>query len=518
MATPGGASRRDVLLWAGAAVAASACSPSLPRAGAPMPSTTSLTTASPSVVPTRAVRAGLDQLSGRLTSPLVRPTSPSYASVRGLYDPRFDLRPQAVARCASPQDVAECVRFAAETGTPLHLRAGGHCYGGWSSGEGLVADVRRMARVVVDRSAGSVRIGAGALLVDVYAAVARQGRAVAAGSCPTVGVTGLTLGGGVGVLARSMGLTCDAVRSLQVVTADGTLREVDATHSPDLFWALRGGGGGLAAVTALTLAVRPAPTVQTFFLSWPGAAAEEVLSAWQGWTAGADRRLWSTCKVLAAGGALRVLVAGAWTGPAADLDAQLATLLRGLPTPRVSTRRTRTYAAAMLDEAGCTGLTPAACTTEALGPAKRLPFAATSSIVTDPLPTDGVVAAVGAARAGLEVPGVVESGLSFDALGGAVADVEVDASAFPHRHALATVQHTATWSGARSPAPYDALVHRSRAALTPWLGHGAYVNYADQSIVDFGTAYWGPNLPRLREVRRSVDPHGVFDFPQAPPR
>lgn len=439
-----------------------------------------------------------------------------------LYNPRFQSQPapQAIARCRTSDDVAACVRFAAAGGAPLRIRNGGHSYGGWSSGPGLVADLALLSGVQVNAHAGTATVGAGARLADVYSALAARGVSIGAGSCPTVGVTGLTLGGGVGVLARTYGLTCDQVRSFDVVTADGRKRSVDADHDADLFWALRGGGGSFAAVTALTFAVRPAPTIDRFFLQWPWSAAATVLAAWQQWIAAAPRELWSTCKLLADPGTGRkVTVSGTWTG-SGSADARLRALLTATPKPSTDFRTSAGYGPTMFGEAGCAGQDAETCVANALAPAQRQPFAATSSIVSKPLPEAGVAAIVAAVGAGLGVAKVVEAGASFDSLGGAIADVGPAATAFPWRHALATVQYTATWAHADAavdPAPFDALVRSQRRALTPWLGTSAYVNYADPAIADYATAYWSTNAARLSTVKRAYDPDNVFSFPQSVP-
>lgn len=465
---------------------------------------------------------GLAALSSRLSRPLLLPGSAGYLAAVGLYNLRFDgmSHPQAIASCRTAEDVATCVRFAGDGGAPLHLRAGGHSYGGWSSGPGLVVDVRPMSTVTVDSGSRTVRIGAGARLAQVYEALGRKGVAIAAGSCPTVGITGLTLGGGVGVLTRAFGLTCDAVRSVQLVTADGVLREVDATHDPDLFWALRGGGGGsFGAVTALTLQVRPAPTVHTFFLSWDGTHAAEVLSAWQSWAAARDPQLWSTCKLLGAPGrsGLRAVVAGTWLGAAQALDPQLTSLVRAVGvSARSRSTRTLDYARAMQLEAGCEEQDAQQCLDTSLAPTYRRPFAATSAILAGPLPSAGVAAAVAGAQRALALPGLVEGGVSFDVLGGAVDEVAPTATAFGHRGAFATAQYTAVWTrGVKDAAPYDAYVRGQRSGLLPWTGPGAYVNYADPSIRDYGAAYWAANYPRLREVKKRYDPGALFTFAQA---
>lgn len=174
-------------------------------------------------------------------------------------------------------------------GAALRIRNGGHCYGGWSSGPGLVVNLAKLNTVRVNAGGTTATIGAGALLADVYSQLGAKGVSIGGGSCATVGVTGLTLGGGVGVLARTYGLTCDQLKSVQVVTADGRVRTVSADTDADLFWALRGGGGSFAAVTELTFAVRPAPPVQTFFLQWGLSSAAAVLAAWQEWMPKAPR-------------------------------------------------------------------------------------------------------------------------------------------------------------------------------------------------------------------------------------
>ncbi len=411
-----------------------------------------------------------------------------------------------IAQVASAEDVAACVRWATETGTPLHVRSGGHSYGGWSSGPGLVVDLRALNAVDVTRS--TARIGGGALLAPTYAGLAAKGHAVAAGSCPTVGLSGLALGGGVGVLTRAYGLTCDAVRGATVVTADGRIRTADR----DLLWALKGGGGSFGIVTSWSLDLQPAPKVVTFYLAWPLDHAEQVLDAWQKWAPTADKQLWTTCKLLVSRDRQRVLVAGTWIGPPTHLAAQVTPFIRSAGKPASRFSQVRSYQDAMLFEAGCSGLTTTSCVAASLKAPKRQPFAATSLILSALLTDVDAVAA--AARRAAAVPGLAEGGISFDALGGAVDAVGPTDTAFPWRNALATVQVTATWDSGPS-TPYDEYVRSVRRDLLPVLGPGAYSNYADPSIEEYGTAYWATNYPRLQQVKRSLDPHDLFSWPQA---
>jgi len=256
----------------------------------------------------------------------------------------------------------------------------------------------------------------------------------------------------VGVLTRAMGLTCDAVTSMQVVTADGTIRTASAEEEPDLFWALRGGGGGhLGVVTSFDFETSAAPSLQTVFLQWPISAAPRVIEAWQSWAPSADAELWSTLKALGgkkhAGGPV-LLLSGTWTGAASAFDQQLAGLLDHVPAPTTSSRNSRSYRDAMMSYAGCASVPAAQCTTGPSGALTRESLGATSHVAYDPLTAAGIsdlLAQVDAAQSS----GLQEAGVSLDALGGRVGDVGAGDTAFVHRSALATVQYTATFPPGR---------------------------------------------------------------------
>src|SRR5205823_7417159 len=174
-----------------------------------------------------------------------------------------------------------CLSFVRRFGLPFAPRAGGHYYAGYSTTTGLVLDITRKNTVTVNANTGIVTVGGGARLIDVYAALAQYGLALPAGSCPTVGIAGLALGGGVGVLGRKFGLTCDTLLSAQVVVADGRLLACDASSNADLFWALRGGGGGnFGVVTSFTFQAQRVAALSLFTLDWPWSNAADVVDAW----------------------------------------------------------------------------------------------------------------------------------------------------------------------------------------------------------------------------------------------
>src|SRR4051794_24104639 len=168
----------------------------------------------------------------------------TYDEARALYNAMIDKRPAAIAYCVDTADVAAAVKYANEQGVRIAVRAGGHNGAGLGSvDDGLVIDLSAMDSITVDPSARMVRVGGGAKLGQLDAATQEHGWAVPAGVISTTGVAGLTLGGGIGHLTRTYGLTVDSLTSATVVLADGSIVSVDAEREPDLFWAIRGGGG-----------------------------------------------------------------------------------------------------------------------------------------------------------------------------------------------------------------------------------------------------------------------------------
>ncbi|WP_405021164.1 FAD-binding oxidoreductase [Kitasatospora sp. NBC_00070] len=447
-------------------------------------------------------------LKARLDGRLLLPQDQGYAVARLGYNELNDAQlPAAVARCTSPDDVRSCLDAARGHGVPIAARSGGHSYLGYSvPNDGLVMDLRPMARVRV-RPDGTVRVGAGARLIEVYAALAAAGRLLPAGSCPTVGIGGLTLGGGIGVLSRRYGLTCDRLVSARVVTADSRLVTASPSCEPDLYWALRGGGGGnFGVVTEFTFSTEPAPDLTVFALRFPAEAATSVIGAWQEWIADAPSELWTNCVV---SGADRptARVGGCYVGGPGDLDPLLDRLVTAAGTqPASRTTQSKSYLDAMKYMAGCANDTIAQCHPVSEG--GRLPregFVAASRILTTPLDAQQVT------RLMTGHPGI---DLLLDSLGGAVSRLAPDATAFPHRSALASAQIYAGATPAGQQAA-TAAVDAIRDGLGALGATGAYVNYIDATLPDWGTAYYGDNLARLKSVTRQYDPDQVFTFPRS---
>ena len=542
--------RRDFLKLAGGiavgATAAGACSPTTTGHGhvstSSAPSaTTSTTQVAPTSVPTTSVPT--TTLPTPATSPdwrefgsllqgrLARPSSPGYSVDAQSYNPIFDrTRPEGIAYCASAADVVRALEFAKRHALELSVRAGGHCYGGWSTGPGLVIDVSPMNQVDYDPATGLVSVGSGTRLIDLYAGLAPHGVAVPGGSCPSVGIAGLALGGGFGVLGRKFGLTCDNIESADVVLASGEIVTCDAVHHADLFWALRGGGGGsFGVVTRFSFSTHPIGTLGLFTLVWPWSAAAAAASAWQDWAPAAPDELWSNCLLVASqstpsGEAPAARVTGVYVGSRAGLQGLVDEFVSVVgASPFTHFVGSAGYLDTMQIEGGCEGDSIAECHLPSQNPAgllSRAPFLAKSNIVDSKLSAAAVATLLDAVEQRQASPVLYGGGFVLDAAGGAINRVAPGDTAYVHRNSLATMQYSAGWA-VSAPASVVAAnrqwIETAWRSMRPYVSSGAYLNYADPDLVDWQQAYWGSNFTRLTEVKRDYDPGNLFQFPQSVP-
>ncbi len=483
-------------------------------ASQPTPQTATPRPATPTPRPTQIpspTSADWSALAHTLKGTLVRPGSPQYQSSYHLYNTRFDgIQPTAIAYCTSPADVQTCLSFVSKFGLPLATRAGGHSYAGYSTTTGFMLDVTRMNAISVNTNAGTATVGAGARLIDVYAALAQYGLALPAGSCATVGIAGLTLGGGVGVLGRKFGLTCDNLLSAQVVLADKRILSCDSSHNSDLFWALRGGGGGnFGVVTSFTFRVHPVTTLSLFTLRWPWSAAPAVLNAWQHWAPQAPDELWSNCLLQTSSPTIQV--GGVYVGSVGPLNTLLQQLINQVQTPLTSRYAGSTDVLnTMLDEAGCYGKTVSQCHLPGQTPDGQLQRDSDtyrSDYFTQPLSTQGIAALITTVNAS---PGPGDGGgIGLDAYGGAINRVAANATAFVHRKALFSAQYSVyrniSW------------LNNTWQAMRPYASGEAYQNYIDPNLPNWQQAYYGANLGQLQHVKATYDPHNFFHFKQSIP-
>ncbi|MFJ8505974.1 FAD-binding oxidoreductase [Streptomyces avermitilis] len=506
-----------------AAVATAACSAGnggsgdAKTSGAGETSDTSIRTATTS----SRVAANWTALARDLDGALVRPGDRSWPAAHQLYNTRFDsLKPAAVAYVAHADDLRTTMAYARAHGVKVAIRNGGHSYAGWSSGNGrLILDVSKLNKTRA--SGGTAVVGAGSKLIDVYRALAAKGVTIPAGSCPTVGVSGLTLGGGHGVVSRAYGLTCDSLTQATLITAAGKQLVANATENKDLFWALRGAGNGnFGVVTELQFKTHPAPQGVSAYMTWTWAKAAAVVKAWQEWGPDQPDEIWSSCHLAnAAGGTPTVSVAAFSLGTYGELQNAVDRLADkiGAPARSVSLKR-RSYEESMEVYAGCSsfptdaqchlpGTTPGRSPQGALG---RETYAARSDFFDRSISSAGIQTLLNQMTA---VRGGAGS-IALTALGGAVNRVSPTATAFVHRRSRMLAQYIASWRAGTSGTTAQSWLTGAHAAMQRHASGAAYQNYTDPTLTNWRKAYYGDAATRLTQLKHQYDPNGFFTYPQ----
>ena len=470
----------------------------------------------PPAVPPWASLAGLMQGS------VLLPADSGFALAAPVFNAVYDATlPQAVVRCASASDVTLALAFAHENDLAVTARSGGHGYTGNAATTGMVIDVGPMSAITVGN--GTATIGAGAKLVDVYDQLSNQGVCIPSGSCPTIGIAGITQGGGIGVVDRAYGLTCDSLVSAQVVLADGTVVTCDANTHADLFWALRGGGGGnFGIVTSMTFNTFATSDLTSFSADFAWADAAKVLAAWQAWPQTLPDTVWSGLVLATTGSSTStpvIEVSGMCVGSAADFTPIWTQFLAAAgATPTSQSMQTQSFHDAML--ASCNGATVSQChlaSETSDGRVARASFVASSDFFNAPLPSAGIQALLGAVDAQQAASAII---VIMDLMGGAIARVAADATAFVHRNALFSAQYYISGPVGVAPAQVaqaQAIVSGARTAMSAWSSGEAYQNYLDPGLADWQAAYYGSNYARLVQVKAAYDPTQVFKPAQGIP-
>ncbi|MFD9729105.1 FAD-binding oxidoreductase [Streptomyces sp. NPDC059072] len=482
-----------------------------------------------------AARRGPDfgALDRGLDGRLVLPGDRDFAEARQLFQPRYDaVAPAAVAYPAHAADVAACLDFARRSAVPVVPRGGGHGYAGWSTrAAGLVVDLGAVARVVV--AGDGVRVGAGARLGDVNSALAGRGLGIPTGLCPSVGIAGLALGGGLGLASRAYGATSDRLTGATVVTPDGAVREVGPDLEPELYWALRGGGGGnFGVVTEFRFRTHPVADAAFAELHWSGADSAAVLRGWQRWLVGLPDPFWSQVEFVvgadAEGGTVPALRVVCLDGRR-ELERELTRLtdLIGRPV-RDAWTVVRGYGDTVRAMSGCLERSAEECRLPGVLPGRdpkgrlgRESYAARSDFWAGAgLPDAAIGVVLDAVR---RHPSATPRGgigvVQFDGVcGGALNRVPPGATAFAHRAAAFLAQYLVYWPAsapASEVARHEDWLDGLWRDLRPWASGSAYQNYTDPKLAGWRQAYHGPNLARLEAVRRRYDPYRLFRFPHA---
>jgi FAD/FMN-containing dehydrogenase len=437
---------------------------------------------------------------------VLTPGHDRYDSARAVFNGAIDRRPALIAEAADARDVAAALEHGRELGLPIAVRAGGHSGAGYGVvDDGLVIDVRPMQRVEVDLAAWTVRAGAGLTWAQLDAATQAHGLAVTGGRVSHTGVAGLTLGSGSGWLERMHGLTADNLIGATVVTADGGIVRASAHEHPDLFWALRGGGGNFGVVTELELAVHPVgPIIVGGLLVFEWERAGEVLAAYRDLMVAAPDEL-GGCAAL-----------------------QLAPRAPFVPDQLVGEPVVSIVVAAFGDPADAERLVaPLRELAPAAGAVGPIPYTALQSMLDaanphgmqnywkaaflDDLP-DGAIG--GAVDVAARVPSPLTVVL-LQPLGGAYARVEEHATALSHRNAGWAYHALSLWPDPDGTAVNRAWTDAFAAAMEPY-GHGAaHPNYVSDDAGDRVRRFYGTETyERLVAVKERWDPHNVFALNQ----
>jgi FAD/FMN-containing dehydrogenase len=458
------------------------------------------------------------------------PGSPAFEASRRPFNARFqDVDPQAIVSCENPQDVAEALSFVRRHDLEIVARSGGHSLAGHSSTRGVIIDVTLMRSVSV--SGGVATVGAGARLGEVYERLQEHGLAIPAGTCPEVGVAGLTLGGGLGILGRTYGVTSDSLVGAEIVLADGRILECDAQHDEDLFWALRGAGAGtFGVVTSLVFRTVPAPNATNVHLAWPFSRAADVVEAWQSWAPDGPDELAASLKVTATGDVDRgpsVDVYGALLGAASDaygLFEELVTRTGSDPVSssleHLSFSETRRFWAKLGEAEHDEGESEVGQDESDGGiapPPEPMCLFAKSEFFRRSLPSRTVTDLLERFSHG-RITGESRE-LDFMPWGGAYNRVHPEATAFVHREERFQLKHAVTVGADASGSEREAAqrqVARWWSTVHPWGSGRVFQNFADPDLDRWSDAYYGPNVDRLVRVKARYDPANLFRLDQSP--
>jgi FAD/FMN-containing dehydrogenase len=428
------------------------------------------------------------------------PGDPEYDEACTLFNARIQRRPRHVVRCSQPRDVAAALDYARRRGLRVAVRAGGHSVAGLSLvDDGIVIDVRGFDQVTVDPERRIARVGGGLTWAAVDAATQAHGLAAVGGRVSSTGVAGLALGGGSGWLERKHGLASDNILAVELVTAGGDHVRATADRHPELFWALRGGGGNFGVVTAIEFALHPVgPEVLAGLVLHPAERGRELMRLFRDVMDGAPDELSLAFAYLTGPDAEPIpaevrgrpaaAIVGMYAGPIEDAEAALAPI--------------RAYGPPALD---------------AFGPA---PYAGFQASLDDPPGNrnwwtaeylaelgDDAIEAIAALSEDLP-PGL--SKILVPAWGGAVARVPEDASPLAKRDARYVVHPLLEWQDAAEDEAMVAFGRRYRDALASYRTGGTYLNWTADAVADRVRAAYGPAYDRLARVKAGWDPDNVF--------
>jgi hypothetical protein len=435
---------------------------------------------------TEAVRSLASKISGRV----ITIGDPGYDAARLVFNRAFDQHPAMIVRCAGASDVGRALDFAQGRQLPMAVRGGGHSRAGFSGCDGgVVIDLSGMNRVEVDPDKRVARAEAGALVRDLDHATQRFGLATTSGGCPTVGIAGLTLGGGEGQLMTKYGAACDNLMSAQLVTVDGRQVEASQNSNPDLFWAIRGGGGNFGVMTALEYQLHPVTDVLAGTLMYPAGRLPDLLQAFQKFVAAAPDEMSVVGAVLPSEQGTRFRLVPFHCGHPRQGN-ELLRPLRALK-PQEDNVRVMSYLEAQ--SAAFLSAPVAHFQTNLFLPELTGPAIATIATATVDAPPNTRV---------FLVP-----------FYGAITRVALNDTAFSLRHPGYELDIVGLWDAPAQRASAVRWVEALRDSLQPF-AHGTYVNQLGETSPALVRYAYGPNYARLVEIKKKYDPNNVLRLNQ----
>jgi hypothetical protein len=432
----------------------------------------------------------IKRFASRITGRVITPETPEYDSARVIFNRAFDRHPALIVRCSGAPDVARSLEFSQDHNLPLAIRGGGHSRAGFSACDGgLVIDLSGINRVEVDATKRVAHASAGAVVRDMDTATQKFGLATTMGGCPTVGIAGLTLGGGEGLLMSKYGAPCDNLISAQLVTADGKQVEASRNSNADLFWAIRGGGGNFGVVTALEYRLYPVAEVLAGTLTFPPGRIADLLGAFVHFVSAAPDEMNVVGEVLPSAEGARFHLMICHCGEPGQ-GTELLKPLRALK-PQADTMRIASY---LETQQTINPYTPAAhFQTNLFLPELTSAAIATIATATKDAPPNTRV---------FIVP-----------LYGALTRVPVSETAFPLREFGYELDLMGRWTDPTERTHAVQWVKDLRDKLQP-LARGVYSNQLGETSEELVRAAYGSNYARLVEIKRKYDPKNVFRLNQ----
>lgn len=430
-----------------------------------------------------------------LTGKVITPLDSEYLYLRHDYNLDIDKFPLALVYCYDTIDVANAIKWCRRNDVNLRIRTGGHNYEGYSIGNNvLVIDTTYMNKVQIDNEQNTASIQAGARLGKIYTIAADNGYAFDGGTCPSVGISGLVLGGGIGLSCRNFGLVTDNLIELQMVNANGNLLTANESENSDLFWALRGAGGGnFGIVTNYTFKLFKADKITVIQLRWDNTSRKDFFSLWQNWLKTATKRI--SC--FAGFNKEGIYLNGFYYGCKAEVEVILRDFLSLPNLLKTSSIKYVPFIDAVNDIGSF------------YGPPNR--FKSTGRFVYRDLSNCAINELVEFVD---NSPGKDNCSIRLYSLGGTIRKYPSFHTAYYYRNAKYIIGMGADWEKNDNAQPFKGWVEKVFQFVKP-ITQGSYVNFPYAELENYGVNYYGKNYYYLKKVKRKYDPNNLFSFQQS---